>query len=355
MTLSEDDVASLHQRTEGWPVGLYLAALHLREGGSPGTAAVRFGGDDRLLSEYMESELLTRVSERHRVFLTRTAVLERMSGPLCEAELELPEAAATLTELARSNLLVPLDRRGQWYRHHHLFRDLLLAELERLEPGLTPVLRRRAAGWCLRNDLPEEALEYSIAAGDVDTVARLVQSLWLPTDRQGRITTHRALVAVAGRPGRDRGTPDGRGVASLSAAERGGRPRPSDGPTWSISGSTGTRPGPTTPSPRRGPPCCGPSLCRRGVEQMRADADEAAEGFATRELRGAGAPLTQGLARILAGDLDGGDAFLEDAASPGRKSARTRPSWRRCANGRWWRWHTANGAGPRSWPDKQAR
>ena len=111
VTLSEDDVAALHQRTEGWPVGLYLAALHLREGGSPGTAAVRFGGDDRLLSEYMESELLTRVSERHRVFLTRTAVLERMSGPLCEAELELPEAAATLTELARSNLLVPLDRR----------------------------------------------------------------------------------------------------------------------------------------------------------------------------------------------------------------------------------------------------
>ena len=102
----------------------------------------------------------------------------------------MPGSAATLTGLARSNLLlVPLDRRGQWYRYHHLFRDMLLAELERLEPGLMPVLRRRAAGWCLRNDLPEAALEYSIAAGDVDTAVRLVEKLLAPTYRQGRVTT----------------------------------------------------------------------------------------------------------------------------------------------------------------------
>ena len=155
LALGEDEVAELHQRTEGWPVGLYLAALYLREGGSAGSAAVSFGGDDRLVSEYMESEFLTRISRRQRVFLTRTAVLERMSGPLCEAVLELPGSAATLADLARSNLLlVPLDRRGQWYRYHHLFRDMLLAELERLEPELIPVLRRRAAGWCLRTACP---------------------------------------------------------------------------------------------------------------------------------------------------------------------------------------------------------
>ena len=113
-----------------------------------------------------------------------------MCGPLCEAVLELPGSAGTLTDLARSNLLlVPLDRRGMWYRYHHLFRDMLLAELERLEPGLIPVLRRRAADWCLRNDLPEEALEYSLTAGDVDTAARLVEELWLPADRQGRVST----------------------------------------------------------------------------------------------------------------------------------------------------------------------
>ena len=199
VALGEDDVAELHRRTEGWPVGLYLAALYLREGGSPGAAAVSFGGDDRLVSEYVESEFLARISQRQRVFLTRTAVLERMCGPLCEAVLELPGSAATLADLARSNLLlVPLDRRGQWYRYHHLFRDMLLAELERLEPGLIPVLRRRAAGWCLRNGLPEEALEYSIAAGDVDGAARLVEKLVAAGLPAGPDRHPPAVVPVAG-------------------------------------------------------------------------------------------------------------------------------------------------------------
>ena len=175
MPLGADEVATLHQRTEGWAVGLYLAVLCLREGGSIGTAAASFGGDHRFVSEYVESEFLTRLSARDRAFLTRTAVLERMCGSLCGAVLAESGAAATLAELAESNLLlVPLDRRGQWYRYHHLFRDMLLAELERTEPGLILVLRRRAATWCLGNGLPEEALEYSMAAGDVTMAAALV-------------------------------------------------------------------------------------------------------------------------------------------------------------------------------------
>src|SRR5499433_2164559 len=190
VVLPDEEMAELHRRTEGWPVGLYLAALYMREGGSLPGAAASFGGDDRFVSEYVESEFLARISSSQRVFLTRTAVLERMSGPLCEAVLELPGSGAILTELVRSNvLLVPLDRRGQWYRYHHLFRDMLLAELERHEPGLIPAVRRRAADWCLRNGLPEEALEYSMAAGDVEAAARLVERLLLPTYRQARRTT----------------------------------------------------------------------------------------------------------------------------------------------------------------------
>jgi len=106
VVLGDDEVAELHRRTEGWPVGLYLAALCLREGGPVGTAADSFGGDDRLVREYLESEFLDRISGRHRRFLTRSAVLTRMSGPLCEAALDLPGSAATLAELARSNLLL---------------------------------------------------------------------------------------------------------------------------------------------------------------------------------------------------------------------------------------------------------
>jgi LuxR family maltose regulon positive regulatory protein len=183
-------VAELHQRTEGWAAGLYLAALSLREGGSLTGADGPFTGGDLFVSEYVESEFLARISPDQREFLTRTAVLERMCGPLCDAVLEQPGSAATLASLARSNLLlVPLDRRGHWYRYHHLFRDMLLAQLERQTPDLIPVLRHRAAGWCLHNELPKEALEYSIAAGGTDTAARLVQELWLPTYRQGHVAT----------------------------------------------------------------------------------------------------------------------------------------------------------------------
>src|SRR5215472_17138208 len=211
VALAEDEVAELHRRTEGWPVGLYLAALYLREGGTLGQAAAAFGGDDRFVSEYLESELLTRISQQQRVFLIRTAVLERMSGPLCEAVLELPGSGAMLAELARSNhVLVPLDRRGQWFRYHHLFRDMLVAGLDRLEPALIPVLRRRAAAWCQRNDLAEEALEYSIAAGDVDTAADLVDQLWLPAYRQARVTTLRRWYGWL----EERGGIEGRPVAA---------------------------------------------------------------------------------------------------------------------------------------------
>src|SRR5262249_62419061 len=98
--------------------GRYLAALYLGEGGAVGSAGVSFGGDDQLVSEYLESEFLARVSGAHRAFLTRTAVLTRLSGTLCEAVLELPGAAAILADLARSNLLlVPLDRRRRAVRH----------------------------------------------------------------------------------------------------------------------------------------------------------------------------------------------------------------------------------------------
>src|SRR4249919_2655298 len=115
-----------------------------------------------------------------------------MCGPLCDAVLEAGGSAGVLSELERSNLLlVPLDRRRMWYRYHHLFRDMLLAELHRLEPGLMPVLRRRAAGWCLRNGQAEEALAYSMAAGDVDGAARLVGQLVVPAYRRGRVTTIR--------------------------------------------------------------------------------------------------------------------------------------------------------------------
>ena len=315
LALAEDEIAELHRRTEGWP-RLYLAALYLREGGSLGTAAVSFGGDDRLVSQYMEAEFLARISVRHRVFLTRTAVLERMSGALCEAVLEVPGSAATLAELSRSNLLlVPLDRRGVWYRYHHLFRDMLLTELERHEPGLLSVLRGRAARWCLDNGRPEEALAYFMAAEDVAGVVRLVEQLALPAFRQARLSTiQRWFAWLDGRDGIE-DHPMAAVWASLLAAQVG---RPAEAERWAgvvdrwqqrgVAGDPGTEGWAAV---------LRTLLCQRGVTQMLADADLAVQRFAAAGIAPPIAATCRGLALVLSGDPEGADASLAQATSEG--------------------------------------
>jgi len=321
LALGDDDVAELHRRTEGWPAGLYLAALYLREGGSVGRAAVSFGGDDLLVSEYMESEFLDRISRWQRVFLTQTAVLERLSGPLCEAVLDLPGAGAILAELAQSNLLlVPLDRRAEWYRYHHLFRDMLLAELTRLEPGLAPVLRCRAASWCLRNGLPEEALDYSIAAGDVSTAADLVEKLCVPTYYQGRRTTPQRWLQWLEDHGGFEGRPR---VAALAAFIYALLGRPVEAIRWAEAVDRwqyGDAARPEDPVAEAWAAFVRALLCRDGVEQMRTDADEAVRRFTAENIVQAGPWIFQGLARAASGNPDGADESFADAVNVGEQA-----------------------------------
>jgi LuxR family maltose regulon positive regulatory protein len=303
VALGAADVAELHRRTEGWPVGLYLAALYLREGGSLSGAVASFGGDDRFVSEYVESEFLARISPPQRTFLTRTAVLERMSGPLCEAVLDEAGSSATLVALAQSNLLlVPLDRRGQWYRYHHMFRDMLLAELERQEPGLIPVLRQRAADWSLHNGLAEEALEYSIAAGEIGKAARLVEKLWLPVCRQGRTATLQRWFRWLEERGEIEKHPM-LAVAAAYVAIRSGRP--AEAGRWADAvdrwqyGDPGRA---DDPAAEMWAAVIRALMCRHGVEQMRADADEAARRLAAAGIVAPAAQVLQGIAAVLCGN-----------------------------------------------------
>jgi LuxR family maltose regulon positive regulatory protein len=190
LDLEDHEVAELTEHTEGWSAGLYLAALSANASGAGMKGATEFRGDDRFVADYLLSELLSRLAREELRFLTRTAVLEPMSGPLCDAVLEQKGSAAVLESLARSNLfLVPLDRTGEWYRYHHLFRELLRSELERLEPDLVPRLLARAADWCEANEQPETAIGYAQAAADVDRVARLVLRTILPAYQSGRVAT----------------------------------------------------------------------------------------------------------------------------------------------------------------------
>jgi LuxR family transcriptional regulator, maltose regulon positive regulatory protein len=321
VSLDDDDVAVLHQRTEGWAAGLYLAALFLLEGGSLEHAAMSFGGDDRLVSQYMESEFLARISARHREFLTRTAVLERMSQPLCEAVLDMPGPDMTLAELARSNLLlVPLDRDGHWYRYHHLFRDMLLAELERREPGLLPVLRRRAAAWCLSNDLPEEALEYAMAADDVGMAADLVGTLAVPARRGGRITTLLRWLRWLEERGAINEHPMVMALAALIYAWLG---RSAEAERWIDAVDRWQDRNIVPPDDTAVMAWAALDqafMCRWGIAQMLADADQASRAFTAAGIATGAPALLQGIARILSGDVGGSEAILTDAVKIGQET-----------------------------------
>ena len=203
----------LLDRTEGWPVGLYLAALALKAGGSREHAGVPFSGDDRLMADYLRTELLAHLSEAEVSFLTRTSVLDRMSGRLCDAVLDRTGSGAVLEVLAHSNLLlVALDRHGEWYRYHHLFRDLLRAELQRREPELVSALHVRAAEWCEANHMPEAAIDHAQTGVDVDRVNRLMLLNGAEGIRRRTPRDRPALAGVVRRRGPGRAVSRGRGA-----------------------------------------------------------------------------------------------------------------------------------------------
>ena len=142
------------------------------------------------MSEYFRLELLSRLPAAEAQFLKHTSVLERMCGGLCDAVLPTTDQRSTLETLERTNgFVVPLDRRGEWYRYHHLFGQLLRNELERSEPDVVPALNSRAMAWCIANDLTEAAVVYGHAAGETDTVAGLLDALVLPLYYDGRMDT----------------------------------------------------------------------------------------------------------------------------------------------------------------------
>ena len=170
--LSSEGLELLVERTEGWPAGLYLAALWLRDLEDPDARVRSFVGSTRHVADYLADEVLSGLSPDRRDFLVRTSVLGRFSPELCDAVLGRADSGAVLAELARSNMfLVALDAGGDWYRYHHLFGELLQLELGGED---APVLRRRAAAWCRAQELVEDAIEYAAAAGDAETVAELL-------------------------------------------------------------------------------------------------------------------------------------------------------------------------------------
>jgi LuxR family transcriptional regulator, maltose regulon positive regulatory protein len=182
LALGAEDVARLRERTEGWAAGLYLAVLSLSGRDDASRFIAAFAGDDRHVVDYLGSEVLAGQPGEVRSFLLRTSVLGRLCAPLCDAVTGRTDSARLLSRIARSNLfLLALDSRAEWHRYHHLFGGLLRHELSLAEPQLVPELHRRAAGWFLRAGLVSDAIEHTIAAGELADAGRLIVEHWAPT------------------------------------------------------------------------------------------------------------------------------------------------------------------------------
>jgi LuxR family maltose regulon positive regulatory protein len=188
--LSPAEVDGLAERTEGWAAGLYLAGLSLRGRPDAGAFIASFKGDNRHVADYLGAEVLARQPDAIRTFLLRTSILDRLTGPLCDAVLTTQGSAEVLRELERSNLfLAPLDDHRQWYRYHHLFAQLLRLELAQHEGSLIPSLHRRAAAWYDAAGDIDEAIHHATAAGEYSEASALIGRHWLAYWRSGHSAT----------------------------------------------------------------------------------------------------------------------------------------------------------------------
>jgi LuxR family maltose regulon positive regulatory protein len=186
LQLTARDVAALEGRTEGWIAALQLAALSMQGRDDVAGFIAGFAGDDRYVVDYLAEEVLQRQPEHVQHFLLQTSILERLSGPLCDAVTGQGGGKAMLEALERGNLfLVPLDDRRRWYRYHHLFADVLQARLLDEQPGQVPDLHRRASAWYEQNGEPQVAIGHALAAEDFGRAADLVE-LAIPAMRRSR-------------------------------------------------------------------------------------------------------------------------------------------------------------------------
>ena len=176
LALSAADVAALEDRTEGWIVGLQLAALSVRDRSDRSSFIAALSGSHRYILSYLTEEVLDRQSEEIRQFLLDTAILDRLHGDLCNAVTGRTDSHALLEQLLNANLfLLPLDDERRWYRYHHLFADLLRDRQHVLQPDRTTELHRRASQWYAAAGLVSEAMTHALAAADYALAARLLE------------------------------------------------------------------------------------------------------------------------------------------------------------------------------------
>jgi LuxR family maltose regulon positive regulatory protein len=191
LDLVREDVEALEARTEGWVVGLQLAALSLQGRSDAHEFIAAFSGGHHYVLEYLTEEVVRRQPEPVQRFLMQTSILDSLCGPLCNALTGQSDGEAMLAHLRQGNLFIlPLDDERRWYRYHHLFADLLGNLLRKAwPPESIRELHLRACEWYERNGWTAEAGSHALAAQDFQRTARLIEDNSLAMVTRGQLTT----------------------------------------------------------------------------------------------------------------------------------------------------------------------
>jgi LuxR family transcriptional regulator, maltose regulon positive regulatory protein len=315
LELAPEQALTLARRTEGWPAGLHLAALSLREQNGDRPDVEQLAGDDRFVAEYIREELLSELPRAQIEFLTRTSILERLSAPLCDAVLGRRDSADLLPRLARSNVLMaPLDRRDRSYRYHELFAKVLQAELRRLEPGRDVELHRRAAAWCAAHGETDLAIGHAIEGHDLERAGRLLWEGAIRHAARGRRSVIRGWL--------DRFGDDDLAAAPLLALAAAGGSLAA-GKLDETERWTGLAAGASddTDVVRAGVALMEAAMGRRGIAEMGSSAARAYELLDETTAWRPVCRLLQGVASHLAGERDKARDLLQDGAHRAAASA----------------------------------
>lgn len=184
LSLSADNITKLETSTEGWVAGLQMAALSMQGKEDVSGFIQSFAGDDKHIVDYLVEEVLQSQPEHVQDFLLQTSILDRMSGPMCNAVTGHKDGNKMLAALEKANLFViSLDDKRQWYRYHHLFAEVLHARLMDVEPNVEATLHLRASEWYEQNNLSKDAICHALAAEDMERAAGLIEFAWPETDR----------------------------------------------------------------------------------------------------------------------------------------------------------------------------
>ncbi|MGZ4682586.1 MAG: LuxR C-terminal-related transcriptional regulator [Acidimicrobiales bacterium] len=313
--LSPQDLRELLGQTEGWPAGLALAAMAVTDGNEPHRSLAGFGGEHRLVAEYLRDELLAGLPEDTSRFLIRSSVLPRLSGALCDGVLETTGSGRLLEALARSKNLfvIPLDDTGGWYRFHHLFGDLLRAELHAQDPADERHLHERASRLAEEQGDLDGAIRHAVAGQATDRAADLVLRHALLMSGRGRNATIGLWLELFD----DRQTHALPQVALANGVHQLGLGEAREVERWTDVAEQALRTGSPDRSDRAQVEVAVAALraltCEPGIAHMTGFTDVVrAAGPDGNEWWGV-ATLLEGVARALMGDLDAGLASLRES------------------------------------------